>query len=293
MSPVTEVPRRVVVQDPRLAARRNEVARDQARRRLQLWGIAALLVVMALAAFGSTRSALLDIDGIVVVGADRSGVDLVHSTSGLEIGSPMVDADLRQARALVAELPWVAEVDIDRRWPGRVVIELVERVPVVVVAADEGGVFLVDAQGRLLERAPVPPQTAIDSGELVRLDGAVRGAVPGMELDEAGRFSVRVAASLTPALRARRPVVGFAEEAELRVVVAHRTEGDEGITPPIDGDPASRATILLGPLDDVTAKLASADAIFEQVDTRCVDVVDVRVPHSPVVTRHDEELCGT
>jgi hypothetical protein len=43
--------------------------------------------------------------------------------------------------------------------------------------------------------------------------------------------------------------------------------------------------VRFGPPVDLTAKVRAAETVLAQVDTRDLDVLDVRLPASPVLTR--------
>ena len=72
--------------DPRLEARRVEVARDNGRRRLRkvLIALTVLLVLLGLGAL--TRSPLLDVDEVVVRGADQVPAATVRTAAGVPLG---------------------------------------------------------------------------------------------------------------------------------------------------------------------------------------------------------------
>jgi hypothetical protein len=46
-----------------------------------------------------------------------------------------------------------------------------------------------------------------------------------------------------------------------------------------------RGTVRFGPPVDLTAKERAAETVLAQVDTHDLDVLDVRLPSSPVLTR--------
>lgn len=261
--------------DPRLRARRIEVARRAGRRRLARVVVALGATAVVAAGWGLTRSPLLDVDRVDVRGAERSGADAVATAAAVAPGTPMVDVDPPGVRAAVGALPWVEHVSVTRDWPGTLRIAVRERRPVAVVGEGRGAV-VVDATGRVLapaadlapgEEVPVVLGVPVDGapGELAAADDRGR-LLPGL-----GR-ALEVARRLPAALPVPAgPVVvdGRAVDVELDVGRAR-----------------------LGARGDVDDQLVSLATVLARVDLACLAVVDVRVPSAPAVTRGDAALTG-
>lgn len=130
---------------PRLAARRDAVEHDRGRRRRR-WAIAVLAVIsLVVAALAIVRSPLFDVDRVIVVGAARTGPDVVRDAADIRLGATMISVDADAVTADVEALPWVAEASVSRDWPGTVRIEVAERG--AVARAED---MLVDGEGRVL-----------------------------------------------------------------------------------------------------------------------------------------------
>lgn len=130
---------------PRLAARRYAVEHERERRRRR-WAIAVLAVVSLLVAtLAVARSPLFDVDRVIVVGATRTGPDVVRDAAGIRVGATMLSVDAEAVARDVERLSWVAGASVSRDWPGTVRIEVTERVAVARV--DDR---LVDAEGLML-----------------------------------------------------------------------------------------------------------------------------------------------
>jgi cell division septal protein FtsQ len=121
--------------DPRIRARRIDVARTAGRRRLQrLLELGAVLLVAA-AFVGALRSPLLDVDTIRVAGGEHTSAEQVRAAAGIELGDQLIDVDLAAAGARIAALPWVERAHLGRRVDGSISIRLVERAPAATVRA--------------------------------------------------------------------------------------------------------------------------------------------------------------
>ena len=251
--------------DPRIRARRIEVKRSEGRRRLRRlgWVTAGGAVVAGLG--GLSMTPLLDVDRIVVEGAARSGVEAVRAASAIPAGEPMVTADLTAAADAVARLPWVRTAEVRRRWPGTVVVEVVERTPVAAVPAAGEGWTLLDADGRQLvvELAPAP--------EIVRVEVPPSPPSLGSTADEAARSVLQLASTLPAALHGRLVALRPAEGGVVEGTVVLR-----------DG---SSARVLFGRPDQVQAKWVALATVLDSVEPAGLSRIDVRVPSSPVLTR--------
>lgn len=256
--------------DSRILARRRAVEHEEGlrRRRRALWlGGAVALVAVVL---GITRTPLLDLDRVQVEvpgdteldGAAAAAVTEALADAGVRAGAPLVDLDLTGGEQAVEALPWVAGVELRRRWPGTVTVEVEPRVAVATVAAS-GGAALIDPDGQVV--AVVPPADAPEG--LVAVEGPPDLAA-GDQLDAAGPLVV--AAAVPEALA---PMVAMIGMGDGRSVVLQLRDG---------------AVVDLGPplgADDVADKLHAALTMLTQVDRTCMEVLDVSVPSVPTVTR--------
>ena len=122
----------------------------------------SLLALAAVGAVGAgawgphhffTTSPRFAVATITVRGSHVLTADEVRDLLPFHVGDNVFSVDTGAAeRALLAE-PWVARAHVRRRLPRTVVVELTERTPAAVVAAD--GLYLVDAAGRPFKRADV------------------------------------------------------------------------------------------------------------------------------------------
>lgn len=249
--------------DPRIKARRIEVRRHEGRRRLQRLADVGVVLVVGLAFLAALRSPLLDVDRIEVAGAQRTGAEAVLADLGIRRGEPLMDLDLAEAGARIAGLPWVAEVELQRGLDGLVRVEVIERVPIAVVAGRQGDV-LVDDEGRVL--GPLD-SAAGDVGSLVRVVGP-DVPPPGQHLDADLDGILAMAGSLAAAA-----------PAAIREV---QVTGDD-----VRAQLATGGEVRFGNGNQLEAKVRSLVTMLEQVDLACLAELDLRLPGSPVLTRED------
>jgi cell division septal protein FtsQ len=247
-----------VVVDPRMRSRRIAVRRDQGKRRLKRFTVALGVVAVVVAAAVATQTALLDVDRVGIDGVGHTTAADVRRVAGISPGDTMVGVDVGGAAARVEDLPWVEEATVARRWPGTVEIHVTEREPLAMLEVAEGRVALVDDDGRVLEVTRQPP------AGLPEVTG-VRGRIA--EGDELGR-ATRDALAILRALGERLPGVVASVSSDLDAALAAGGE------------------IRFGSTEDLDDKIVAVETVLADVDTDCLELLDVRVPGSPALTRH-------
>lgn len=256
--------------DPRLRARRIEVRRREGRKRLRrLLALLALTLITA-AAWGISRSPLLDVDHIEVMGVNRADVEEVIEASGIQRGDALVDLDLAAARTAINELGWVASAEVSKSWWGSVEVTVTERRPIAILGFANGERWLVDQSGHLIDEA-----TAADSALPV-----VRGVdlpVSGSTVAAEQRHAVRAAVRLPVGLEDWVETIVLEPDGELWLDLA-------GLDAPGEDQPSARAR--LGDGRDLDNQLLAVETVLTRVELECLAVIDARVGSAPVVTRH-------
>lgn len=248
---------------PRMRTRRVEVRREAGRRRLRIV-VATLVIVGTVAAgWGLTRSPLLDIDDIKVVGVDRADLRTVLALGGLVPGGAMLDVDTRTAAAAMAAEPWVASARVERRWPGTVVVRVTERIPVAAIHLGDDAV-LVDRDGRVLSA-----MAAAEAGDgVVTITAPDDAAIPapGQALDGLLGAAVAVVAAAADAVPDRQ----LSLHVDTRGLILGLGDGVDAV---------------VGSADDVGAKLTALVTMLARVEPQRGTTIDLRVPSAPVLIR--------
>lgn len=264
-TPLLERPEEVLV-DPRFEARRAAVAEEGTRRRRHRLALLLTVVAGLLGLFGISRSPLVDVDGITVLGYRSASREEIVAASGLVGGEQLAEVDtFTVARRVEALVPWVARATVTRSWPSTVRIAVVERRAVAQVQGAEGPWYLLDMDGRLLVRQ----QDA--RPDLTTVEGTVPDAHAGGFLNERVAASMGVLAQMSPALATHMKGVRFVQDGELELML--RPSG----------------SVAFGAVDQVPTKLLATEAVLARVDQTCLAAIDVRVAKRPLVLR--DPLC--
>ena len=155
------------------------------------WAIGGALAVLAAAiVWLFYYSSAFAVAGVRVSGADTVPVATIEQEAAAPVGTPLAKVDLRSIADRVRTIPAVADAQVTRAWPDKIVIVVTERVPVVVVT--DGSQFeRVDATGTSFKTVPNRPA------------GLPEAKVTGTRRDVTVRSLVTVSAALPDTLRAQ------------------------------------------------------------------------------------------
>ena len=142
-----------------LGLREGAPAAPARRRRPSRRALLVLVLTLAMSASGSwllLLSDLLAVRAVVVEGTRTLPEEEVRARLRRAEGVPLARVPTAELSAAVAALPKVADVRLDRRWPGTLTVTVTERVP-VAARAEGGGYAVLDREGRVLETVPQRP----------------------------------------------------------------------------------------------------------------------------------------
>jgi len=273
---------------PKISERRAEVEDQTQRSRTRRLMILTGLVVVVLLAFASTQSALLDVDEVRIVGAERVSTEYLRAAAGVELGTPILGLDTDEIEERLLLLPEVRTVSAATSWRGVVTVEIIERLPVARLDSPDGTVVV-----------------ASDGLVLSVIDRRVEPADPTLAQDpDLGQEATEVdLAPLPPGIAALPEIAGamFVTERGEQIpevlndalTVATELPGDiASITERIDitvdslvlSTPGGGA-ISLGDARDLDEKFKAVRAFLAQVDLSCLETLNVRAPSAPVIRR--------
>jgi cell division protein FtsQ len=98
-----------------------------------------------------TARAGLGVREIVVTGRVHTSAAEILSALDLHDGDPLLGFDSRVARAELERLPWVKEAQVERRFPHRVTVRIVERTPLALWQT-QGRHAVLDGDGREIRK---------------------------------------------------------------------------------------------------------------------------------------------
>lgn len=119
------------------------------------WWPVIAIVLAALALLIVAHSSLLAVDEIEILGQARADVAGRVAEAGLGPGALLLYVDTGNVEDAVRADPWVADVKVERIFPGRVIVEVVEHDPLLWIEGVERW-MLVARDGTVLETDDEP-----------------------------------------------------------------------------------------------------------------------------------------
>jgi len=237
---------------------------ESAKEPPSLWrkigAVALLVLVLFLAVAANTWKGHLHVKHVEVEGNSIVQEGVLRQLSGVKVGSPLFEVDLNKARTLLLGNPFIRDATVQREAPGRVVLSVVERVP--VVAAVGSRMLFLDDEGYVMP--------AIPSGKIFDVP-VLSGTMLPKELQSGKRIeseNVRNALDLAKQVQ----MLGGVNP---RISEVHITREGEIILFTAEGG----IPVLVGK-ENYQRKLLSFQAFWEQVvlrgDVRRLELVDVR-----------------
>ena len=246
--------------NPRIQERRIEIIRAKGKRRLRILLTVVLSVLLSLAAVLISKSSLLDVDEVVVVGADSELEELIVAIANIPKSKPILEVDTQSIMERIKRIPNVKGAKVSRSFGGKVTISVTLRKPSVLLS-NLGEWFLVDLDGRVLERvSELPPNL-----EYPIVEGNFDDLKVGEWVPEQALYAIELAANLPSVLLADISFVSTNEGIELMLF--------------------GEGKIIFGDNEALESKILAASTILEQVDLAELIHIDVRTPDKPVLCR--------
>ncbi len=247
------------------------LAEEKKRRRRAgslgwLWTAVVLIGALSLG-FGLAQSPLFHIRSIEVTGIGRITREEVLELAGITPGEHIYEVNLKKAANMIATNRWVEQVEIKRKLPATVVINVKERVPAAAITTGDG-LYIVDSGGVLLAR-----QKLLDGLSMLVISGI--GALPedaylGTQLDDPDLAAAL--AVIRQMDEQSAAVIAEINVADSQRIIAHTTYGVD---------------FYLGDKSDFAAKFKLAMQILQNETNKglleSVDYIDVALTDQPVL----------
>lgn len=202
-----------------------------------LAGLLTVLLVAGVAVWLIAYSSVLGVNQVDVEGNEFVTDAQVRQLVQVDDGEPLARVDIAAVASRIEELPAVKSVDVSRKWPNSLLVQVRERsvVAVIQVGARYRGMDETGTMFRNFARLPKGVPVIRATGELsaeVRAEGAsVVGALPPAVARRVEYVELRTVDQINLILRDGRSVVwGSAEESDTKGKVLEVLLAEEGTT---------------------------------------------------------------
>ena len=285
---------------PKFRERRAEVEDQTQRSRQRKLIVLAGLIALGLLGWAATQSALLDVDEVRIVGAERTSAAYLRNVAGVELGTPVLGLDTNTIEERLALLPEVAAVTVASNWGGLVTVEITERLPVARIESADG-TAVIGGDGlvlEIIERIPLGGGTGLSDAGLsdaglsntgLTNPDEVGDPVPLEPLPPEIDVLPEIAGAMFSTDRGRQiPDVLDDALRVAAVIPADISSVTDRIEITVDSlvlRVVGGGDIALGDARDLDAKFDAVRAFLAQVDLSCLDTLNVRAPSVPVIRR--------
>ena len=260
-----DLDRVVIVDDDRPDSTFEERQRRSHRRErlkkvkwLKLAGaiVASVVVVIALLA-----SPIFAIRSVTVEGNVYTSKEVLAAVTKTLKGASVFTVDTQRARELLLEDSWVSDVRITTRFPGKALVEIAERDPIIWYAGDDQKARIVDARGRII---------AVLSGwptKYLRVTGVGPSLDAGATADDVYRAAAQLVLALPDELRPMVKSLEVSPGGELAMTLKGGT------------------LVRFGPPNDLQNKLVAVVVLLRRQDPSTLAVIDVSTGDPTVQVR--------
>lgn len=260
-----DVSRVLIVDDdspaPRTPDRDRRKRRSPGIGRVKWLRLGAITTVVFIVVAAVLASPIFAIRTVVFDGAVYTSDETVTAVRDLLEGSSVFTADTELARQTMLEDPWVAEVRITTDFPGRAVVEVAEREPVVWYAGEDQKARVIDSRGHVIAVLEGWPTKYLQ----------VRGTGPSLDPGATADDAYRAAAQL---------VLALPDEIGDKVEALELSAGGE-LSMFLDGG----TIVRFGPPEGLQDKLVAVVVLMRRQDPSTLAVVDVSTGEPTVQTR--------
>ena len=260
-----DLDRVVIVDDDRPDSTFEERQRRSRRRErlqkvkwLKLAGAIAASVVVVIALLASP---IFAIRSVTVEGNVYTSREVLAAVTKTLKGASVFTVDTQRARELLLEDSWVSDVRITTRFPGKALVEIAERVPIVWYVGDDQKARIVDARGRIIAVLDGWPT------KYLRVVGVGPSLEAGATADDVYRAAAQLVLALPDELRPLVKSLEVSPGGELAMTLKGGT------------------LVRFGPPNDLQNKLVAVVVLLRRQDPSTLAVIDVSTGDPTVQVR--------
>ena len=250
-----DLDRVVIVDDDRPDSTFEERQRRSRRRErlqkvkwLKLAGAIAASVVVVIALLASP---IFAIRSVTVEGNVYTSKEVLAAVTKTLKGASVFTVDTQRARELLLEDSWVSDVRITTRFPGKALVEIAERVPIVWYVGDDQKARIVDARGRIIAVLDGWPT------KYLRVVGVGPSLEAGATADDVYRAAAQLVLALPDELRPLVKSLEVSPGGELAMTLKGGT------------------LVRFGPPNDLQNKLVAVVVLLRRQNPSTLAVIDV------------------
>ena len=247
--------------DPTFEERRRRRERRERLKRVRWFKLAGVVVGVVVFVMAVLASPLFGIRQITFEGTVYTSPATLSTVRASLKGTSIFTVDTARARAFLLEDPWVGEVRITTDFPGRALVEISERIPVIWYVGDDQKARVIDARGHVIEVLAGWPT------KYLQVQGVGASLEAGAIADDVYRAAAQIVLALPEEIRPRVKSLDLSAGGELSMILKGNT------------------IVRFGPPTDLQNKLVAVVVLLRRQDPATLAVVDVSTGEPSVQTR--------
>ena len=136
--------------DPTFEERQRRSRRRERLQRVKWLKLVGAIVALIMVVIALLASPIFAIRSVTVEGSVYTSTKVLAAVTKTLKGASVFTVDTGKARELLLADSWVSDVRITTRFPGKALVEIAERVPIVWYVGDDQKARIVDARGRVI-----------------------------------------------------------------------------------------------------------------------------------------------
>lgn len=247
--------------DPTFEERRRRHQRRERLRRVKWFKLAGVVVAIIVFVAGVLASPLFAIRRVTFEGVVYTSPETVEKVTEAIKGASVFTVDTAKAREQLLDDPWVAEVRITTDFPGKALVEVAERKPVVWYVGDDEKARVVDDRGHVVAVLDGWPT------KYLRVIGTGPSLDAGAIADDVYRAAAQLVLALPGEIRSKVKALELSGGGELAMILKTGT------------------IVRFGPPTGLQDKLIAVVVLFRRQDPATLAVVDVSTGEPTVQLR--------
>ena len=247
--------------DPTFEERRRRHQRRERLRRVKWFKLAGVVVAIIVFVAGVLASPLFAIRRVTFEGVVYTSPETVEKVTEAIKGASVFTVDTAKAREQLLDDPWVAEVRITTDFPGKALVEVAERTPVVWYVGDDEKARVVDDRGHVVAVLDGWPT------KYLRVIGTGPSLDAGAIADDVYRAAAQLVLALPGEIRSKVKALELSGGGELAMILKTGT------------------IVRFGPPTGLQDKLIAVVVLFRRQDPATLAVVDVSTGEPTVQLR--------
>jgi cell division septal protein FtsQ len=247
--------------DATFEERRRRHERRERLRRVKWFKLAGVVVAFIVVVAGILASPLFAIRRVTFEGVVYTSPETVRKVTDAITGASVFTVDTAKAREQLLDDPWVAEVRITTDFPGKALVEVAERKPVVWYVGDDEKARVVDDRGHVVAVLDGWPT------KYLRVIGTGPSLDAGAIADDVYRAAAQLVLALPAEIRSKVKALELSGGGELAMILKTGT------------------IVRFGPPTGLQDKLVAVVVLFRRQDPATLAVVDVSTGEPTVQLR--------